>query len=284
VIDLKTFVSRASSIYSKATLKRKIKVLKMYDKFLEENNLKPGVESLAKWMDYMRDKVSNQSLGVYAKDVISYFDIMLMDIDDRKIKSLKMMIPRPSFKQPDVLTAEEVRRIIEVSDYPYKLIFALSFTYARRLNEVLNCKVDLEKKKIIFPILKRKREEYAEFEIEPWIREMIEEYLELYPKASQKNLFKISDRAVEIAFKRYCKEAGINMKGRKITFHSLRHSIISILVERGVPIEIIGKVLAKHVSISTTYQYYTSPTKGMMEKIPRVQDILFYSATAEKNQ
>jgi len=283
VIDIETFVSRASSIYSKATLKRKLKVLKMYDKFLEKNNLEPGLDSLAKWMDSLRGKVSDQSLGIYVRDIISYFDIMLMDVDERKLKAIKKMIPRISFKQPDVLTAEEVRRLIEVSEYPYKLIFALAFAYARRLNEVLSCEVDLEKNKIVFPILKRRKEEFVEFEIEPWIMEMIEEYIRINKKASQKRLFKISDRAVEIAFKRYCEKIGINTKKRRITFHSLRHSIISILVERGVPIEIIGKVLARHVSISTTYQFYTSPTKGMMEKIPKVQDILF-QATAEKNQ
>jgi len=284
MLDLETFKSRASRIYSASTLRRKLYVLKLYDEFLSSRRLTPSVESLALWMDELGRTVDPSSIGVYARDVLSYFDIMLIDVDERKLRSLKMMIPRVSLKQAEYLSVEEVRRLIDTARYPYKLIYALAYSYARRLGEVLGASVDLEAGTVTFPILKRRSGETATFTLEPWIKGMIEEYIKPYIKEyiiGKGRLFYLTPRAVEIAFKRDCVRAGIEPKGRKLRVHMLRHARTTHLMERGVPLEIISKTLVRHVNIGTTFQFYSAPTEKMAERIPRADEILFGGVEGE---
>jgi integrase len=272
VLDIETFVRRAERVYSKPTIERKVKVLRMYDEFLERSKLKPGPDSLALWLDNL--KVKPQSLAVYARDVLSYFNIMMLDVDERKVRQVKSMIPPITFKQPEILSVDEVRRVIEVSRHPHKVAFALAYTYARRLSEVLACEVDLESNTVTFPIAKRRGSERVSFKLEDWVRDLIVECIEA-GKCGRRRLFKVTGRAVEIAFKKALERARIKADGRRLRFHTLRHARISHLVEMGIPLEIVGKTLAYHVNISTTYQFYVAPTKLMQSKIIPAGEMLW---------
>jgi hypothetical protein len=42
----------------------------------------------------------------------------------------------------------------------------------------------------------------------------------------------------------------------------------------------VSKVLAKHASVRTTYQFYLASTKGMAERVPSAEEILFAGPTA----
>ena len=272
VLDIETFARRAERVYSRATLERKVKVLRMYDEFLERSGLEPGPESLATWLDSLR--VKPQSLAVYARDVLSYFNIMMLDVDERKVRQVKSMIPPITFKQPEILTVDEVRRLLEVSNYPHKVAFALAYAYARRLSEVLACEVDLKSNMVTFPIAKRRAGERVTFNLEDWIRDLVLECIGV-GKCGRRRLFKITGRAVEIAFKKALARAGIKPNDRRLRVHSLRHSRVSHLVEAGVPLEVVGKTLAYHVNISTTYQFYVAPTKIMQSRIVPAGDMLW---------
>jgi intein/homing endonuclease/integrase len=234
VLDIETFARRAERVYSRATLERKVKVLRMYDEFLERSGLEPGPESLATWLDSL--DVKPQSLSVYARDVLSYFNIMMLDVDERKVRQVKSMIPPITFKQPEILTVDEVRRLLEVSNYPHKVAFALAYAYARRLSEVLSCEVDLKSGTVTFPIVKRRGGERVEFKLEDWIKDMIFECVNA-GKCGGKRLFKITGRAVEIAFKKALARAGIKPNDRRLRVHSLRHCLhpnTRIVVPEGV--------------------------------------------------
>jgi integrase len=272
VLDIGTFVRRAERVYSKATIERKVKVLRMYDEFLERSGLEPGPESLAAWLDSL--KVKPQSLAVYARDVLSYFNIMMFDVDERKVRQVKSMIPPVTFRQPEVLSVDEVRRVIEVSRHPHKVAFALAYTYARRLSEVLACEVDLKSNTVTFPIAKRRGSERVTFKLEDWVRDLIVECIEA-GKCGRRRLFNITGRAVEIAFKKALERARVKADGRRLRFHHLRHSRLTHLVEMGVPLEVISKTLAYHANISTTYQFYVAPTKLMQSKIIPAGEILW---------
>ena len=272
VLDIEVFVRRAERVYSRATLERKVKVLRMYDEFLERSGLEPGPESLATWLDSL--DVKPQSLAVYARDVLSYFNIMMLDVDERKVRQVKSMIPPITFRQPEILTVDEVRRLIEVSSHPHKVAFALAYTYARRLSEVLVCEVDLDENTVTFPIVKRRAGERVTFNLEDWIRDLVLECIGV-GKCGRRRLFNITGRAVEIAFKKALKRAGIKSNGRRLRFHNLRHSRLTHLVEMGVPLEVVSKTLAYHANISTTYQFYVAPTKVMQSKVIPAGDILW---------
>jgi hypothetical protein len=51
------------------------------------------------------------------------------------------------------------------------------------------------------------------------------------------------------------------------------NSRVTHLIERGVPIEVVSKVLAHHSSISTTASFYMAATEKMAEAIPKAEEI-----------
>jgi integrase len=277
VLDLETFKLRASGVYPKSTLERKLVALSLYDRFLEERGLQPGIESLGLWLDELRKRgLSPNTIGAYGRDVLSYFDLMMIEVDEKKARMLKRMLPPVRVGKVDVLTKDEVAKLIEsTSNLRNKLIYLLCYSYGRRLGEVLALTkkdVNLEKGTITFPILKRKSKETATYELEPMIRDLLAEYVRI---VKGDKLFPITRRAVEIAFKKDCERAGIRPRGRRLRVHILRHSRVTHLIEDGVPIEVVSKVLARHTNIATTFQFYTAPTPEMASKIPKATEILF---------
>jgi len=272
-LDLETFRLRAETVYPKTTVRRKLVSVSKYDSFLSSRGLKPGLESLAAWVDELRKSgVSPRTVSAYARDVLTYFDFMMLDVDERRLKMFKKMLPPVRLDMADFLTKDEVERLIKTTtDLRRKIIYLLMFAYARRLGEVLNATVDFERNTVTFPILKKKSGETATYPLEPKIRELLEEYMQ-YVKG--RKLFNITPRAVEIGFKKDCERAGIEPNGRRLRPHILRHTRITLLREAGVPLDVISKFLARHSSITTTVSFYMGVTEEMKAAIPKAEDML----------
>jgi len=61
---------------------------------------------------------------------------------------------------------------------------------------------------------------------------------------------RISNKTVDAAWRLSCAEAGIE----SLTFHDLHHTFASRLVQRGVPVYTVSKLLG-HADIKTTQRY-----------------------------
>jgi len=275
VLDIKTFKLRAEHLYPKSGLQRKEVVLKQYDNFLEKNGLQPGLESLNLWLDELLKRgLSSSTIGVYTYDVLSYFELMMFDLDEKKLKLLKKRLPPRNVGEVNFLTDDEAARLITNTPSPIRrLIYALCYAYARRLGEVLALTrkdLNLKNGTITFTILKKKREEKATYELEPWIKEMLLKYDEILGK---RKLFEITPRAVEMAFKRDCNRAGIESRGRDLRPHILRHSRITSLRNKGVPLDLVSKFVARHSRFDTTVQFYRGITEEEKVSIPKAEEI-----------
>jgi len=275
-LDLETFKLRASGVYSRPTLERKLVALRQYGAFLSERGLEPGLESLRAWLDELgRRGASPRTVGAYGRDVLTYFDFMLLELDEGRRRLLRRTLPPVYVGRPEFLTEEEVARLVEAASSPtYRLIYILMYAYARRLGEVLALRrgdVDLEAGTITFPILKKKVKEVATFELEPTIRALLAEHMR---RARGERLFDVTERAVEVAFKRDCGAAGIEPRGRRLRPHLLRHSRVTHLVDAGVPVETVSKVLARHANVSTTAGFYLGVTERMRASIPPAGEVL----------
>ena len=275
MLDLETFKLRAKGVFPRKSLERKLIVLRKYDSFLEMKNLQPSLESLNVWLDELvKSGLSSSTMRVYAYDVLSYFDLMMLEVDEKKLKLLKKRLPTPSVKAVDFLTEDEVAKLITLTPSPIRrMIYALCYAYARRLGEVLALTwkdVDLENNKVTFTILKKKREERATYELELWIRDMLIKYKEILGK---EKLFEITERGVEKGFKKDCERVGIEANGRRLRVHILRHSRITSLRERGVPLDVVSKFLARHSRFDTTIVYYRGVTEEEKVSIPKAEEI-----------
>jgi integrase/recombinase XerD len=276
MLDVETFKLRASSVYREKTLRRKISSINQYGRFIAEKRLKPGLESLSIWLDELRRKgKSPNTISAYGRDVLTYFEFMMMDLDEKKLKILKKTLPPIRFEKPEYLTEDEVSKLINsTGNIRRKLIYLLCYTYARRLGEVLALTrkdIDLKKGTITFPILKKRTRETATYELEETVKNLLSEYLK---KVKGEKIFNVTDRAVEIGFKMDCRRAGIKPNGRRLRVHILRHSRVTNLRDRGVPIDLISTVLARHSNISTTVSFYMGITEKMKSSIPKAEETL----------
>ena len=272
-LDLDTYMLRASSIYPSSSLSKKRSVLGRYGGFLGKTGGEPGLESLQLWVDELtRDGMSPGSISSYAYDVLSYFDVMMMDLNERMMRGLKKRLPKRAIGEVGFLREEEVARLLRAPMPPeHRLVYSLMYSYARRIEEVLGLSrddVDLEANKITFNIEKKDHTDRATYKLEPWLRDMLAGFM-----APRGRVFKLKKRALETAFKKVCRKAGIDEEGRRLVPHILRHSRATHLRNRKVPLDVVSKSVLRHSNIQTTVAFYRGITEEEKAEIPSAEEI-----------
>ena len=159
---------------------------------------------------------------------------------------------------------EEVRKLFEAartSSPDLAVFIALSYEYARRPGEALRLRwedIDFSRKIIRFPILKKREEEIAEFELKDYLVPL----LQSLPREGER-VFNLSHRKLCKRFKRL----SLFVLRKPFTPRSLRHSRITHLRQQGVPLEVVSKFVARHASVATTVKIYRHITEEE-RKIP----------------
>jgi len=167
--------------------------------------------------------------------------------------------PKLPSRLPVVLSREEVLAIMEaIASIKHKAIVATSYGTGLRIAEVAALKktdVDSQRMRIYVQLGKGKKDRHSI--LSPLLLELLREY---YQKSRPKGdwlfpgrdpLRHISTAAISLAFRKAIKKAGIQ---KKATFHSLRHSFATHLLENGTDIRIVQQLLG-HSSIRTTVRY-----------------------------
>jgi site-specific recombinase XerD len=159
---------------------------------------------------------------------------------------------------PVVLSREEVARLLKATDnLKHKTLLMLSYSAGLRVGEVVRLKVsdiDRERKQIRVGKGKGKKDRYtllADVALETlrayWRVEKPKEWL--FPGEDPAR--HISARTAQKVFEQAKGRAGIL---KQVTFHTLRHSFATHLLEDGVDIRYIQELLG-HDSIRTTERY-----------------------------
>lgn len=171
-------------------------------------------------------------------------------------------------KLPVVLSRNEVSEVIKAAKNPkHKLILALCYGAGLRVSEVINLKVhdvDLSELTIHIKQAKGKKDRITVFpeKLKNDIRNLIA------GKDRNDLLFesirggKITARTAQKIFANALKKAGIK---KEATFHSLRHSFATHLLENGVDVRYVQELLG-HKNIRTT-QRYTQVTNPKLKNI-----------------
>lgn len=169
---------------------------------------------------------------------------------------------------PVVLSREEIGNIIKSTINPkHKLMIALTYGAGLRVSEVINIKVkDLNTTELTLLVSEAKGDKDR---VTVLPEKLKNDLLNIMAgKSGDRYVFeserggKLTARTPQVVFERSLKLAGIK---RMATFHSLRHSFATHLLENGVDIRYIQKLLG-HASISTT-QLYTKVTNPALRII-----------------
>lgn len=206
---------------------------------------------------YLADKIRlNDYSQSYVAQFVSVFNIVIREVLHRKIK-IKIPRPKKPVTQPDILSIEEMGRILEViKNIKHKTIIALMYSTGLRVSEACNLKItDIDTANGFISVHHAKGSIDRKVMLDNKILDLLRRYYKEYkPNEYLFNGAKgneYSERSVQQIIKRVAKELKIK---KKISTHSLRHSCFTQLVRNGVDIRHIQK-LAGHKHLGTTARY-----------------------------
>lgn len=171
-------------------------------------------------------------------------------------------IPRPKKTDslPKVMGVQELSRLFKaVVPLKHKAILFTAYSAGLRVSEVINLQwkhLDRERGQILVEQAKGKKDRYVSFS--PVLVDILESYYRRCKVKPLKYVFegpvageKYSARSAQVIFARAKEKAGIK---KTISFHSLRHSFATHLLEKGTDVRYIQELLG-HFSIKTTTRY-----------------------------
>ena len=192
-------------------------------------------------------------------------------------------IPRPKkpLQLPNVISEEKILKgLSEIKNLKHQILLMTAYSAGLRVSEVVNIKVsDINSDRMQIFIKRAKGKKDRMVPLSKVVLEFLREYYKKYqPKIwlfeGQLKGTSYSCRSAQTIFNYYFEKIGIP---KYITFHSLRHSYATHLLEGGTDIKYIQELLG-HNDIRTTLKY-THVSKKSMQKIESPLDKIFREHT-----
>jgi len=256
---------------------------KKYLPFLEKKGIKSWSQvtkrDIQDFLFYLYKKAEPASVMRYLAAIKMFHRFMVREGFLKSDPSNLIEFPKLWRKIPQVLTQTEVKRLMEACNQKNKTakrdraILELLYATGMRVSELVNLKIEDLYLDIGFIRCKGKGKKERLLPLSELSKKLLEEYLEIYRPKILKNrnseyVF-VNNRAKPLSrqsiwkmIKHYARKAGIN---KKITPHTLRHSIATHLLERGANLRFVQEILG-HRNLSTT-QIYTHINRMRLKEI-----------------
>jgi len=236
--------------------------------FLNKNPEEINEDDVKSFMaEHLSDKASSSIILALAAFRFAHSSLL------KKDPTLNIKRPKKEKKLPEVLTKDEILRLIESADAKKsRLMLSLIYACGLRVSELTNLKkYDLHFEELSGNIKNAKGRKDRIFNIPKYLLEDLRKQTE---KSKSDYLFsgpkaKLSERNIQKIVQRAAKKAEIQ---KKVSPHTLRHSFATHLLENGVDIRKI-QVLLGHENIATT-EIYTHISKEELKKIQNPLDTL----------
>lgn len=188
----------------------------------------------------------------------------------------RLQRPKKVKKLPQVLSVEEVEAIINnTNNVKHKVILMTLYATGVRIGELCKLRLsDIDSKRMVIKVVHGKGKKDRNTIISEKLLVLLRLYYKKYkPEEFLFNGYHsgipISERTVQVIFRKSAERAKIK---REASVHTLRHSFATHLLEKGVDIFTISKLLG-HTSIKTT-TVYLHLQSSQMGSIPNPIDIL----------
>lgn len=250
--------------YSVKTRKSYTHYIGQYLDFSKTNNLKKRDVAIEKFLlKKVESGKSPQTVNLALNSIKFFYKEILRD--DKKID---LKFAKRSKKLPVVLTRKEIKKILDtIVNQKHKLAVAISYAGGLRVSEIQNLRVrdiDVEELTIHIKNAKGKKDRMTVFpeKLKDDIQNLVagkdgDDFI-----FSSNRGGKLTTRSFQVIFQRALKESGIK---KKATFHSLRHSFATHLLENGTDVRYVQELLG-HANIRTT-QIYTQVTNPQLKNI-----------------
>lgn len=212
----------------------------------------------------------------YANQAISALKFLCNEIIKQGIDIENIPRPKKEKKLPNVLSFEEVKKILgALENEKHKTILFLVYSAGLRVGEVVRLKPgDIDSKRMLIHIVQGKGRKDRYTLLSEIALNQLRRYYNIYkpeiwlfPGQDKKEF--LTERTVERIFEKACNIAKIN---RKVSVHILRHSFATHLLEGGTDLRYIQELLG-HTSSKTT-EIYTHVTQKSIANIKSPLDML----------
>jgi integrase/recombinase XerD len=186
---------------------------------------------------------------------------------------------------PDVLTIDEVRRLVDAVRTPHnKAFFWTVYSLGLRLQEGLNLQVgDIDSARMVVHVHRGKGSKDRYVPLPPRTLTVLRQYWVthrhpdwLFPATGRDHAQAASATepmaraSVHGAIKKVVKELGFR---KRVTIHTLRHSYATHLLEAGVNLRLIQQYLG-HSSLNTTMVYLHLTTASQEQAVSRIERLM----------
>lgn len=250
--------------YSQRTIDAYLTCLSDYFRYIKNVTRDPNIAIIKTYLLEKQSKgQSPQTINLYL-NTIKYF---YREIFKSRV-SIDLKFAKTSSKLPVVLSRMEIEKLINAIDNrKHKLLISLSYGAGFRVSEAINLKIkdiDLAELTIHLKDAKGKKDRITIFPEK--LKADLMEIMALRDKNDyvfeSNRLGKLTERTAQKIFENALKNARIT---KDATFHSLRHSFATHLLENGVDVRYVQELLG-HQNIRTT-QLYTKVTNPSLKKI-----------------
>jgi integrase/recombinase XerD len=225
--------------------------------------------------EYLAYKISDHSLSnssiALIKASLKFFYTEVLGLEISRIKT-----PKASKGLPVILSQREIKHLIECTENPkHRLLIELLYSTGLRLSECIILRYsDLELNEGIGWVRSGKGSKDRMFIISDIFKDGLLRFWDKNGSGNNSYIFsvngrKMSPRGIQHAISVSVKRAGIN---KDVHVHTLRHSFATHLLENGVDIRKIQKLLG-HSNLQTT-QIYTQVSTEEIKKIKSPLDSL----------
>lgn len=250
--------------YSPRTIKSYLGCLREYFLFLKDVKKDPDVSKIKEFLlQKQACGQSSQTINVHIH-AIKYFHSEIC----KSPIPIEIKFAKTADKLPVVLSRNEIQEILKnISNEKHRLMISLAYAGGLRVSEIVNLKVkDLNLQELTIH-LKGAKGNKDRITIFP--EKMFSDIKNLIAgKNANEYVFeserggKLTARTAQIVFEKALKKSGIK---KDASFHSLRHSFATHLLENGVDVRYVQELLG-HANIRTT-QVYTKVTNPMLKNI-----------------
>lgn len=201
------------------------------------------------------------------RQFISALKLFVKYYPEIQIEEIALTRPKRDKKLPNVLSQEEVLRLIQVTkNIKHRAIIALVYSCGLRIGELINLKlehIDIARRQLLIKNAKGRKDRYVVLanSFIPLLKNYVLTYRPKYYFVEGQNSKQYSASSVRKFLKANAYLSGIT---KEITPHTLRHSYATHLLENGVGLRHIQELLG-HVKPETTMIYTHVAKKDLLD-------------------
>lgn len=224
----------------------------------------PEIPAIKKYLLEKQDRgQSSQTINVHLQ-AIKYFYREIM----KSKAAVDIKFAKTASKLPIVLSRKEIEKMIDSIKNPkHKLLISISYGAGLRVSEAINLKIkdlNLEELTIHIKGAKGNKDRISLFS-----EKLLSQLRDIVVQSDAGNYVfesnrggRLDERTAQKIFENALKKADVK---KDATFHSLRHSFATHLLENGTDVRYVQELLG-HANIRTT-QIYTKVTNPMLRNI-----------------